>query len=73
VGPLVDAYRTVYPCGFQATWLQIKELVDNEPDVEYAPTKHLTTLLVPPFPHTTISWKNSNDPVIIISLDEDEI
>jgi len=35
-GRCVVTNGTVYPCGFQATWLWIKELVDAEPDVEYA-------------------------------------
>ena len=46
----VDAYGTVYPCGFQAAWLRIKELVDNKLDVEYAPIKRLEALLASPFP-----------------------
>ena len=55
----VHAYGTVYFCGVQATWWQIRELVDAEPDVEYAPTEHLEALLVPPSYLATLNAGNS--------------
>ena len=60
----VDAYGFVYPQGVQDTWLHIRELADNQPGIEYAPTDHLEILLAPPPPHTTISFENSRNTVI---------
>jgi len=53
--------------------LQIRELVDAEPDVEYAPTEHLEALLVPPSSLATINLGNSNDLPVDRFLDEDDI
>ena len=34
----IDSFGTHYPCGWHATMLRMRELVDEEPDVEYSPT-----------------------------------
>jgi len=41
----MDAYRTYYPRGWQATMLRMKELVDETPNIEYTPTPVLQELL----------------------------
>ena len=43
----VDTYRALYPRGWRASMLRMGELVDEEHDIEYAPTVRLEELLAP--------------------------
>jgi len=52
----IDAFGIVYQRGWQCTWLKLRELVDSEGDIEYAPVARLEVLLAPlPFPPTNSS------------------
>jgi len=44
----VDSYGTIYPRGFEATWVRIRELIDVEEDMEYSHVVRLETLLASP-------------------------
>ena len=49
--PWVDGYRVIYPHGWKGTQIRMRELVDLEDNMEYAPKvrleKHLLLLQYP--------------------------